>query len=204
MLPLDTRSTNRIGEAEPWRHLDGPRYVDEVDVDTALCKELARQARKDGGDPHAGQLLGRLHVALLGYGGLQRTASERELGQLANLSTPLANKVSARDPTVHHPILDVLGDVGGPHEQHVDRCVATGERQRPLARLLRTEPGRHEQLRRGLPQAPLGGNRDRQSAFSGPGNLLRANRYPPSPCLSQCATRVTVVVEAPLRRDTCW
>ena len=46
-----------------------------------------------------------------------------------------------RDAAVDDAVLDVLGDVRGAHEQHLDRRVAARERERALARLLLAEAG---------------------------------------------------------------
>ena len=55
------------------------------------------------------------------------------------------------------------GHVGRAHEQHVDRRVAAGEGERPLAGLLGPEPRVLEQRHGRLAQAPLDRDGDRQA-----------------------------------------
>ena len=111
-----------------------------------------------------------------------------------HVGAALADEVDPRDPAVDDAVLHVLGDIGGANEQHLDRCVAAREGKGAVTRLLGPEAGVFEQVERGLAQPALDRNGDPQEA-----ERSSATRYPPSPCLSQCATRVTVVVEAPVR-----
>ena len=63
---------------------------------------------------------------------------------------------------VDHAVLDVLGDVGGADEQHLDGGVAARKCQRTLTGLLRAKAGVLEQLERRLTQPALDGQRDFQ------------------------------------------
>src|SRR4029079_9890335 len=123
-----------------------------------------------------------------------------ELQQLCHLHTALAHEVGARDPAVDDAVLYVLGDVRSANEQHVDRRVAARERERPLARLLGAEPCVVEKRDRRLAQPALRRHRDRQAVVLRRFMRSSSKRYPSSPCRSQCATRVTVVVDACVRR----
>ena len=72
-----------------------------------------------------------------------------------------------------------------------------------IAGLLRAEAGVLEQRDARLAQPALGRDRDPQAVL--PARRFRRSstvRYPPSPYFSQCATRVTVAVEAPVCFDT--
>ena len=129
-----------------------------------------------------------------GHRSLEPARAEAERQELADDGAALAHEVEAGDAAVDDAVLDVLGDVGRAHEQHLDRRVPARERQRAVAGLLRPEPGVLEEPVRRLPEAALGRKRDPQDAARS-----SASRYPPSPCRSQCATRVTVVVDAPVR-----
>src|SRR5262249_11704959 len=102
----------------------------------------------------------------------------------------------AGDPTINDAVLHVLRDVRGAHEQHLDRSVAARERKSSVARFLGAEPGVLEQVERRLAQPAL----DRDGDSQVPGRSS-ASREPASPCFSQCATRVTVVVDAPVRSE---
>src|SRR5262249_25028353 len=101
-----------------------------------------------------------------------------------------------RDPAVDDAVLDVLRDVRRADEQHLDRRVAARECQGALSRLLRAEPRVLEQAERRLAEPPL----DRAGEPQEPVRSS-ARAWPPSPWpgRNQCATRVTVVVDAPVR-----
>ena len=81
-----------------------------------------------------------------------------------HVGTALADEIEAGDATVDDAVLDVLGHVGGPDEEHLDRRVAARERERPLAGLLGAEPRVGEQVERGLAQAALDRDGDPQEA----------------------------------------
>ena len=68
------------------------------------------------------------------------------------------------DAAVDDAVLDVLGHVGRADEQHLDRRVAARERERPVAGLLRAEPGVLEQVDGRLAQPALGRDGDPQEA----------------------------------------
>ena len=125
--------------------------------------------------------------------------------ELVHLRPALANEIGARDPAVDDAVLHVLGDVRGAHEHDVDRSVPARERERPLARLLGAEPCVREERDGRLAEAALRGDRDRQ-AVRPDARLRRSStrRYPSAPRFSHCATRVTVVVEAPVLVATSW
>jgi hypothetical protein len=120
------------------------------------------------------------------------------------------HEVEARDPAVDDAVLNVLGHVGGADEEHVDRRVAAREGECAVARLLRAEAGVLEQLDRRLPEPTRRRDRDlqavgcatRRRGFAR--SRSSASRYPSSPWRSQCATRVTVAVDAPVRFATSW
>ncbi len=149
-----------VGEPEPRRDLDRAGHVDELDLDR---QQLARQPGIDGRDRRAREILDRLVPRLLGHGGLEPARPVPELEQLLHARSPLANEILPGDPAVDDAVLHVLGDVGGAHEQDVDRRVPARERERPLAGLLRAEPGVLEQRDRRLPQPPLDRDGDRQA-----------------------------------------
>ena len=62
------------------------------------------------------------------------------------------------------PAVDVLGNVRGTHEQHLDWSVAAREGKRTVAGLLRTEARVLEQVERRLAQPALDRDRDSQVA----------------------------------------
>ena len=119
--------------------------------------------RIDGGDSQSGQPGQLLDRRLLRNRGLERAAAEAEAEQLGHARAALGDEVGAGDPAVDDPVLDVLGDVGGADEQHLDRRVPAGKGERALAGLLRPEAGVLEQRDGGLTQAALGGNGDLQA-----------------------------------------
>ena len=118
--------------------------------------------------------LGRFRLG--GHGGLERACAEAQLEQDLDLGAALAHEVDPGDAAVDDSVLDVLGHVGRAHEEHVDRCVAAGEGQRPLARLLRAEPCISEQCDTGLAQPALGRNGDAQAVAGGLVRRSRASR----------------------------
>ena len=198
-VPARDEVDDRVGEPEPRCDLDRPCHVDELHEDVPLGEQAAREARVDGRHAVAAQLVDALDRRFLGHGGLERAASEAEPEELRDPGAALGDEVGAGDPAVDDAVLDVLGDVGGPHEQHLDGRIPAGERERALAGLLGAEPGVLEQADRRLAQAPLGRDGDLQEVGERRARRSSAVRYPPSPRRSQCATRVTVVVEAPVR-----
>src|SRR5262249_43410169 len=114
---------------------------------------------------------------------------------------PLANQIRAGDAAVDHAVLHVLGNVCRANEEHIDGRIPTRERERALTGLLRAEAGVLEQRDARLAQPSLRRHGDRQTVVFGRRRLRRSSTslYPPSPCRSQNATRVTVVVDACVR-----
>ena len=72
---------------------------------------------------------------------LERAGPKPEPEELPHAVAPLAHEVSPRDAAVNDAVLDVLGDVGGSHEQNLYAGIAAGERERTLVRPLGTETG---------------------------------------------------------------
>ena len=131
---------------------------------SALGEQLAREARVDGRDAVPGELVERLDRRLLGHGRLERAAAEAEPQQLRRPRAPRSrDEVGAGDAAVDDAVLHVLGDVGGAHEQHVDRRVPARERERALAGLLGAEARVLEQRDRRLAQPALRRDGDRQA-----------------------------------------
>ena len=122
----------------------------------------------------------------------------------------LHDEIRAGDPEVDDAVLDVLGDVARADEQQVDRRVRARDDERPL-RHLEGQPGIGAQSERGLASRPFDGT----ASVSRPSSPTRlrdapsprrlsldpssAVAYPPVPCRSHCATRVTVAVEVGTR-----
>ena len=188
-VPGGDEVDDRIGEPEPRRDLDRAAHVDQGHADR---EQLTRQARVDGCDRRAGELRELLHGRLLGNRRLEAARAEAEWKHLAHVGAALAHEVDAGDPAIDDTVLHVLGHVGGAHEQHLDGRVAARERERAIAGLLGAEARILQEVERRLSEASLDRDRDPQDRSS-------AVRYPPSPWRSQCATRVTVVVDAPVR-----
>jgi hypothetical protein len=76
----------------------------------------------------------------------------------------LADEVEAGDPAVDDPVLHVLGHVGGPDEQDLDRRVPARERERALAGLLGAEARVLQQVEGRLAQPALDRDGDSQEA----------------------------------------
>ena len=150
---------DRVREAEPRRELDRAGDVDQLD---RARQQLARQPWIDRRDGRSGQIGRRLDRRLLGHRRLEAARAEPELQQLGDACAALAHEVEPGDAAVDDAVLHVLGDVGGANEQHLDRRVPAGERERPLARLLRAETGVLEQPKRRVAQTPLDRERDLQ------------------------------------------
>ena len=104
---------------------------------------------------------------LLGHRSLERARAEAEPQQLVDLDATFAHEVGAGDPAVDDAVADVLGNVGGADEQHVDGRVTAREGEGALARLLRAEARVREQLHRRLAQPPLRRDGDRQPVGAG-------------------------------------
>src|SRR5262249_9542605 len=121
-----------------------------------------------------------------------------ERQQLLDLGGALADEVEAGDPAVDDAVLDILGDVVGPHEEHVHGRVPSRERERAVALLLGPEPGVDEKRHPRLAETSLDRAGARQAPVATSPRRFSPSRYPPSPWRSQCATRVTVVVDAPV------
>ena len=140
---------DRVGEPEARRDLDGAGDLDELDLDAVLGQQLPREPRIDRRDAVAVEIGERRRIGdSSGTAASRRARAEAEPEQLADLGAALAHEVGAGDAAVDDAVLDVLGDVGGTHEQHLDRRVPARERERPLAGLLGAEAGVVEQRRR--------------------------------------------------------
>ena len=163
VLPLETRST--IASARPRRGATStePVTADELGLYTVLSEHLAGETRKDRGDPHPIQIRELGRSGLLRHCRLERAAAEAEAKELADGRPALPNEISARNPTIDDGVLNVLGNVLRPDEEHVDRCVATREREGAFAGSLGPQPGVLEEGDRGLAQPALGRDRDLQS-----------------------------------------
>ena len=160
VLPDETRST--IASARPSRGASSTEPVTSTSVDLD-GQQLARQPRVDRRDGRAGEILERCVRGLRGHGGLEPARAEAEPQQLAHVAPRSRTRSMPGDAAVDDAVLDVLGNVGGTDEQHVDRRVAARERERPLARLLRAEAGILEQRERRLAQPSLDRDGDRQA-----------------------------------------
>src|SRR3990170_2223111 len=163
--PMRTASEAKRAPSErrPRGDLDGARNVHELDLDAARAERLARQAGEDGGDPHAGDLAERLDRRLLRHGRLERAAPEPQAQELGDSGAALRDEVGARDPAVHHAVLDVLWDVLVANEEHLDRRVPAREGECALPGLLGAETGVVEQRDGRLAQPPLGRDGDLQA-----------------------------------------
>ena len=205
VLPLETRST--IASASPSRGATSTEPVTRTSSTStpALAEKLRGESRVHGRDAQPVEIVEPARARLGRDGGLERARAEPERDELVHLRPALANEIGARDPAVDDAVLHVLGDVRGPHEHDVDRRVPARERERPLARLLGAEPCVREERDGRLAEAALRGDRDRQ-AVRPDARLRRSStrRYPSAPRFSHCATRVTVVVEAPVLVATSW
>ena len=162
-VPAGDEVDDRVGQAEPRRHLDRAGDVDELDGDVALGEQAGGQVRIDGRHPQPGQLGEPGDGRFLRHRGLQRAAAEAEPQQLGHARAAFRHEVGAGDPAVDDAVLDVLGDVRGADEQHLDGRVPAREGERALAGLLGAEAGVLEQRDRRLAQAALGGDRDLQA-----------------------------------------
>ena len=119
--------------------------------------------RIDRGDRGAGEVFDALERRLLRHGGVEPAGAEAERQQLLDSGAALAHEVLTGDAAVDDAVLHVLRDVGGAHEQHVDRRVAARECERALAGLLGLEAGVDEQPHRRLAQPSLDRDGDRQA-----------------------------------------
>ena len=205
VLPLETRST--IASARPSR---GATSTEPVTRTSSTSSPRSRrssrgESRVHRRDTQPVEIVEPARARLGRDGGLERARAEPERDELVHLRPALANEVGARDPAVDDAVLHVLGHVGSAHEHDVDRRIAAREGERPLARLLGAEPCVREECDGRLAEPALRGDRDRQAVR--PDVRFRrssTSRYPSAPRFSHCATRVTVVVEAPVLAATSW
>jgi len=123
----------------------------------------------------SGELLERLDRRLLRHCSLEPATAEAELQELGHVCAALPDEVGAGDTAVHDAVLNVLGHVGRAHEQHVDRSIAAGERERTLARFLRPEPRGAEKGDRRLAQSAFRRDGDRQAVVLRRFSRLRAS-----------------------------
>ena len=198
--PARDEIDDRVGEPEARSDLDRARDANELDLEAAFGEKALGETRIDGRHAGAVELLECRHGRLGRDGSLERAGAEAEPEQHVDADAALLDEIRARDAAVDDLVLDVLGNVGRADEHDVDGGVATGKRQRALAGLLGAETRCVEERDGGLSETPLRGDRDRQPARRG---VLRArrsstSRYPSAPRRSHCATRVTVVVDAPV------
>ena len=160
VFPDETRST--IPSASPSR---GAISTEPVTSTSSTSTGISSRVRRgiDRRDRRAGEILDPLVGRLGGHGDLEPARAEAELEQLLDARAALAHEVLAGDAAVDDAVLHVLRDVGGAHEQHVDRRVPAGEGKRALAGLLGAEPGVLEQRHGRLAQAALDRDGDRQA-----------------------------------------
>ena len=152
---------DRVGEPEPRRDLDRAGDVDERHVDG---QQLARQARIDGCDGRAAELLEPVTGDSSGTAASSRHEPKPSGSSSLHVGAALAHEVDAGDAAVDDAVLHVLGHVGGAHEQDLDRRVAARERERALAGLLGAEAGVLEQVERRFAQPALDRDGDPQEA----------------------------------------
>ena len=198
--PARDEIDDRVGEPEARRDLDGAGDATSSTSTPALAEEALGEIRVDGRHPRAGEIVQRRRRRLRGNRRLERARAEAEPEEHVDAHAALLDEVGAGHAAVDDLVLDVLGDVGGADEHDVDRRVAAGKRQCTLTGLLGAETRRVEKRDGGLAESALRRDGDGQPARRG---VLRArrsstSRYPSAPCRSHCATRVTVVVEAPV------
>jgi len=177
--------------------------VHELRLETALTEELRREPRVHRRDAEAVEVVEAGRPRLRRNGGLERAGAEAQCKELFDLSPALADEIGARDPAVDHAVLHVLGNVRSPDEQDVDRRITARKGERALSGLLGAEARVREEGDRRLAQPALRRDSDLQAVR--PDVRFRrssTNRYPSAPRLSHCATRVTVVVDAPVRAAT--
>ena len=112
-----------LGEAEPWRDLDGARDRDDLDIDAAIGEEPTRRVRMSGRDAQAGEVVdgGQLRVVRDCRG--ETAAAVAEGPDLRQVGAGLAQEVEPGDPEVCDAVADELDDIVGPDEQDVELVV---------------------------------------------------------------------------------
>src|SRR6185312_3116374 len=134
---------------------------------------------------------------------LERAAAEAERHELVEPGAALEHLVAAGHGRLDGAVDRPRGHVLGPGEEHLDVPLRALRVER-AAVALELEAGAAHQVEHRVVQAALGRQRQAEAAAHRR-FVLRSStsRYPPSPCRSQCATRVTVVVE-PRTRWATW
>ncbi len=176
VFPLETRSM--IASASPSRGATSTEPVTSTSV--AATPWLARSSRARRGKTVAMRSPARSSsvaaLRLLRHRRLERAPAESQPEQLGHVALALPNEIRSRDPTVDDAVLDVLGDIGRPDEEHLDRCVPAREREGSLSRHLRPEPRLVQERDGRLAKAPLRRDRDLQSLVAAVGSRSSASR----------------------------
>ena len=168
VFPLETRST--IASASPRRGATSTEPVTSTSsTSTPRSPSSVRAStRVHGRDAEAGEVR-RADSAVDSCGTAASSVQAPKPSRSSSLTRAprSTHEVGAGDAAVDDAVLDVLGDVRGAHEQHLDRRVPARERERPLAGLLGAEAGVLEQRDGRLAQPALRRDRDPQARREG-------------------------------------